>query len=1355
MSSSTRHAEWLSLVETSGPFLVPAVLNEVFPQGLEAIESSSRKRLRSAYDEWAEALDNNDPDLEALHREWIRLALQEFLEFEESVFSKYDQKDISLTYKSPEVDASFAPDYLLQDGDKEKPLLLVSVFPPGTDFEKVNLGDGWPVSLTERMTLLCRSAKVRLGLLTNGERWMLVNAPMESSTGHTSWYARLWFQEPITLQAFQTLLGVRRFFGPEEERLDALLDKSLEQQEEVTNTLGEQVRRAVEVLVQALDRADQDRNRELLKDISPAELYEAGLTVMMRSVFILCAEERGLLLLGDETYDQCYAISTIRSQLAADADRYGPEVLERRHDAWSRLLAVFRAVYGGIEHEALRLPALGGSLFDPDRFPFLEGRAKDTSWKDTPARPLPIDNRTVLLLLSALQVLEHHGGALLLSYKALDVEQIGHVYEGLLEHTVKRLPDTTLGFEGTKKVWNPNITLDELEALNGSDTEKQIKFLQEGTGRSKTAIKNGLKKEVDDATFGRIVAACGGDHELAERIRPFANLLRTDAWGDYIVYKADSYAVSSGMDRRETGTHYTPKSLTEVIVEKTLEPVAYIGPAEGKPRAEWKIKRPEELLDLKICDPAMGSGAFLVQVCRWLSKRLVESWGSEEKKKNFVTVDGEITNKLEGQEPLPSNLDERLLIAKRLIAEKCLYGVDINPLAVELAKMSIWLVTMSKGRPFGFLDHNLRSGDSLLGIHRLDQLTKLSMEPDKQHQLRVFGQNIERAVNEAIETRKLIRNRRIRDIEDVDYMANLDIQARNRLTAAHMIADAMIGDVLMCNRNTSKLSASMNSLASFAGDCIEGDSGAIERITKRARDSLSLDINNVRSHRSTFQWSLEFPEVFAQGGFDAIVSNPPFMGGKRISAALSGRYRDYIIEVLADGTKGNADLCAYFFLRNRHLLSSNGCYGMLATNSIAQGDTREVGLDQLEAEGFQIYRAFSSLKWPGKANLHVAIVWSTRNKWRGSCQLNDTRISEIPTLLSTEVVGDKKPFRLQCNKSLSFQGSNIRGRGFILSTDEKERLVHENSKNADVIFGYLTGEDINNSPQQSSDRYVINFFDWEEGKARKYNGPFQRVQTLVLPERKRIKHKGSREKCVRHFWRYDSQAKKLYKTIKGRDKVLVTARVSPTCAIAVVNNTYVFYETVIVFDLPVTWGFPLLQSSLHWEWVRQYTGTFGATTIRYTASDCFETFPFPTVTNDMIASGSEYLEYRKELLLNDNIGLTSLYNRFNDPSESSHSIKKLRELQVTVDRAVVLAYGWDDSSVSHGFCDTKQGVRFTLSTDCRRQILHSLLELNHERHEKGIKTGSAIRPPGEKSKNHTSVKIKSSNNNDLFEGGNH
>ena len=208
------------------------------------------------------------------------------------------------------------------------------------------------------------------------------------TTGFASWYATLWLEEPLTLRAFRSLLGVQRFFSvADDETLEAMLAESASNQQEVTDQLGYQVREAVEVLIQSLDRTDQDQGRELLAGIPETDLYEAALTVMMRLVFLFSAEERGLLLLGDPLYDEHYAVSTLVAKLQEAADQHGEEVLERRHDAWVRLLSTFRAVYGGVQHERLKLLPYGGKLFNPDRFPFLEGRKQGTTWKDTPGRP--------------------------------------------------------------------------------------------------------------------------------------------------------------------------------------------------------------------------------------------------------------------------------------------------------------------------------------------------------------------------------------------------------------------------------------------------------------------------------------------------------------------------------------------------------------------------------------------------------------------------------------------------------------------------------------------------------------------------------------------------------------------------------------------------------------------------------------------------------------------------------------------------------------------------------------------------------------------------------------------------------
>ena len=737
--------EWLKLIEVSGPFLEVPVLREVFPQGLDALASGRPQRLRRTYEEWRDAVDVDDVDLSALHAAWIDEVLLTALEMDGAVLRRGRAIPDRLTLAMPEHGVSIRPDMaVVNPTNDDAPLLLIHIYEPDTDLDATRRFEGLAITPADRMVSLLRATGCPIGLVTNGERWQLVHAPVGAVAGFASWYARYWGPEPETLRAFVSLLGVRRFFGPDEGKLPSLYERSLKHQDDVTEALGEQVRRAVEVLVQALDRADQDRNRELLRDVDPRELYEAGLTVMMRLVFLLAAEERGLLLLGDPRYDAFYAISSLRMQLRSDSE----EILERRRSAWSRLLALFRGVYGGIDHPTLRLPALGGSLFDPDRYPFLEGRKRGTSWRSDPAEPLPIDDRTVLLLLEAIQTF--HGRTL--SYRALNVEQIGHVYEGLLDRTVKRVADVTLELDSGAKAKSPRVTLGEIESARLDGTAMAAELLKERSERSDSAIRNALDRVTDDRLAARLLTVCRGDIVLRDRILPYATLLRTDPWGYPLVQHSGAFVVAFGTDRRDSGAHYTPKVLTEKIVGETLTPIVYHGPAQGKAEEQWVLKSASELLDLKICDPAMGSGAFLVQVCRWLSDRLVEAWSATEAAGKKIDSEGRIfaEDDADGFEPLSQAPEERAMLAMRLIAERCLYGVDVNPLAVELAKLSLWLTTMSKGRPFGFLDHNLRSGDSLLGIHDIGQLTELSMAPKGSKQLRLFGRSIQAAVETAI-----------------------------------------------------------------------------------------------------------------------------------------------------------------------------------------------------------------------------------------------------------------------------------------------------------------------------------------------------------------------------------------------------------------------------------------------------------------------------------------------------------------------------------------------------------------------------------------------------------------------------
>jgi hypothetical protein len=1376
MSSARHHAEWLSLVETSGPFLSMPVLLSAFPQGLDAHDPEHARDLRLALDEWEESQEGPRPD-RAIHTAWIRFVLTRTLELPDDALAAGQAIPPALRVTVPEHGESLVPDLLVRnpDGGPEpgKPRLLVQTYPPGQDLGRAVAGQRWKASPETRMVELLRGLGLRLGLVTNGEHWMLVWAPANEAAGFGSWYASLWLEEPLTLRAFRSLLGAHRFFGvPESATLEALLAESASAQQEVTDQLGYQVRRAVEVLVHSLDRADKDRGRTLLRDVPETRLYEAAVTVMMRLVFLFAAEERGLLLLGDPLFDQHYAVSTLRARLRETADQHGEEILEHRIDAWCRLLATFRAVHAGIRHDRLTLPAYGGTLFDPDRFPFLEGRAAGTSWRNTPASPLPVTNRTVLHLLEALQLLQVRvpgGGpaeARRLSFRALDIEQIGHVYEGLLDHTAVRATGPVIGLVGTREK-EPEVTLSELEGLRARDEARLREFLEEETGRSGPAIKRALTYQPVGEDLNRFLIACDNNDALERRVRPFAGLVREDTFGYPVVISPGSVYVTQGSDRRTTGTHYTPRSLTEPIVQHTLDPLVYVGPAEGKPRSEWRLRPPADLLALKICDMAMGSGAFLVQTCRYLSERLVEAWEDAEKRHPGapgVTPEGAASSGAADERLIPKDTEERLALARRLVADRCLYGVDKNPMAVEMAKLSLWLVTLQKDRPFTFLDHALRCGDSLLGLTSPEQISSYHLDPQSGSQLPLWASICAPALKAAMDRRRQLESFTVEGIRDAEAKARLLAEADAALQTVKLIADAIVAAAIStAGQRGHRLDDRLEELSErlTAALTATSDANRTERLAALRKEIADMLRGGTSAERVPFHWLLEFPEVFpadvpGKRGFDAIVGNPPFRGGKLISGIYGKDYREFLVQHLATGTKGHADLCAYFFLRAGQILRDGGGFGLLATNTIAQGDTREVGLDQLTADGLVIPRAVPSRKWPGTANLEVAHVWVRRGPWAGEHVLDDRPAPGITAFLTPPGAVTGKPYPLVANAKKSFIGSYVLGMGFVLTPDEAQTLIDKDPRNRDVLFPYLNGEDLNSRPDQSASRWVINFRDWplrrgatgrwSEASDREraawlregvvpndYSHPVAAdypdclgiVAEKVRPERQRRKPNGEfvlRRPLPQRWWRYADRRPELYATIAGLRRLLVTAEVSKHASVAFAPATLVFSHMLIVFSLAEFSELALLQSSIHEIWARAHGSTL-ETRFRYTPSDCFDTFPFPTSLPTLEPAGRRYDSERNSVMLATSTGLTKIYNRFHDPGVAASDIQTLRELHVELDNAVVAAYSWTDLDLSHGFHETRQGLRFGISDSARQEILARLLALNHERYTDEVRRG--------------------------------
>jgi hypothetical protein len=1342
-STSRHHSDWLSLVEVSGPFVSLPVLLRVFPQGLEPRDPVQAKALRAAYAKWQE-----NPTAHGRQRAWVIYVLTAVLGYPQNQIVEGQTLPAGMEANMPEMGETLRPDFALVgpsgSDNANRAHLLIACYPEEQALDKPVIGKHWKAMPATRMMELLHGAGVSLGLITNGEHWMLVYAPRRETTGYASWYAALWLDEAITLRAFHSLLGVRRFFGvAADSTLLALFKESSQDQQEVTDQLGYQVREAVEVLIQSFDAIDKDSNRTLLRGITETALYEAALTIMMRLVFLFSAEERGLLHLGKPIYDENYAVSTLQEQLQEVADRYGEEVLERRCDAYSRLLAVFRAVHGGIRHQDLLMQAYGGSLFDPDRYPFLEGRPVGSAWRSTSAEPLAVNNRVVLHLLNSLQRLRIKGSAggaaetRRISFRALGVEQIGHVYEGLLDHTAVRADEPVLGIKGTRSK-EPEIPISKLESIFVQGQEKLIDFLKDETGRSVTALRRAL----DDGRLVneyKLLKDHGHGEKLTERIQPFVRLIRGDSFDNPLVVLPGSVYVTGGATRRSTGTHYTPPSLTKPIVQHTLEPLVYEGPAEGWPREQWKLKSPKVILDLKVCDMALGSGAFQVQVCRYLAERLVEAWENAEKLhpgEVLITPDGKFSKGSPRERLIPTDADERIVIARRVVADRCLYGVDINPMAVEMAKLSIWLITVDANRPFTFLDHAFKCGDSLLGISNLEQIEWFGLRPGAV-QKPMGAMNLFRHVDVAKEKRKQLVTLASDMPEQIAAKAALYAEAEEAVTKLNAAADVL-------------LSVELKGLKAKAYEQERGlAADHMMAYWAMGLDKLKEYATKRMAGHHCLHWPLVFPEVFEQGGFDAFVGNPPFIGGQKITGILGTAYRDYLVTILADGRKGSADLCAYFFLRVGQYLRENGMAGLLATNTIAQGDTREVGLDQLAFKGFSFPRANPSHPWPGMANLEIAHVWMRRGNWKGQYVLNDHLATGITSFLTAPGLVQGKPYRLAANSNKSFQGSIVLGMGFVLTPEEAQALLAKDNRNSDCLFPYLNGEDVNSRPDQSPSRWVINFLNWPLNRTaagiwktaneddrktwlrqgvvpKDYPDPVATdypdlliiVEERVKPERTQNNDAGARQ----FWWRFLRTRGELYTTISRMERVMAIPETTKYCTFSWYSTNIIFsHMTKVVADNSSA-NNCILSSTIHESWGREYSSTL-ETRLKYITTDAYETFPFPASFDGLANIGERYYQHRQFIMQTRQEGLTTTYNRFHNPQEQSPDIVQLRTLHVEMDQTVAAAYGWNDLDLGHGFHENRQGMRFTISEAARREVLDRLLALNHQRYAEEVNAG--------------------------------
>jgi len=835
-----------------------------------------------------------------------------------------------------------------------------------------------------------------------------------------------------------------------------------------------------------------------------------------------------------------------------------------------------------------------------------------------------------------------------------------------------------------------------------------------------------------------------------------------------------------GDDRSSSGSHYTPEELVRPLIKHSLD---YL--------IEDKLKEadPEKgLLSLTICDVACGSGHILLSAARRVGFELAKVRSKED-------------------QPTPSVLR----VAVRDVIRHCIYGVDLNPLAVELCKVALWLEAHEPGEPLNFLDHHIKCGNAIVGLAHAEELEKgiaseafKTLPGDDKEIASAFKKRNDQELKTSGQLSTFDVDKVDTELKDVqgDFFrftqlpedtleqiakkekAYQDLTNGKKWWRLKNLADLQVAQFFIPKTiaNKEKLTTHSQYNTYLKQGTQIFDRGASMTISQEKR---------------FFHWFLEFPEVFQKGGFDCILGNPPFLGGLRISSNFGDNYLSYLKFNYAPAG-GTCDFVAYFFRRDFDIIKIGGFQSLISTNTISQGDTREGALDVILSDHGDINFAVKSMKWPGQANLEITLVTINKQYLRVSKYIKDKEVDFINALLeSGRNIGNPKP--IHNNQSKCFTGSTVLGKGFILSKEEGDLVKSVDEKYADVIYPYLIGDDINNTPDQSPQRYVINYFDWSESKAREYALTFNIVEEKVRPERVKV----NREARQKYWWRFGDRAVNLYNNIKDNDSVFVVCRVTKHLCFSKVSAGYVYDIGTNTLKFQEFKPFSIIQSTLHECWARKY-GSSLETRLRYTNEDCFENFPFPQnlkvdQEKQLENIGFSYHDYRGKLMLGVKLGLTKTYNLFHCNSitslainekdkqvqglqkhldktpntisfnETAKGIVKLRELHTEMDQAVLEAYGWhqDDPKwgraiqLRHDFYEVdylpeNDRVRYTIHPEARKEVLKRLLLLNHERYAEEVAAGLHDKKDGKKDtkekkeKSPKKVKVKEPQNQEAI-----
>lgn len=851
-----------------------------------------------------------------------------------------------------------------------------------------------------------------------------------------------------------------------------------------------------------------------------------------------------------------------------------------------------------------------------------------------------------------------------------------------------------------------------------------------------------------------------GDLDVEEFGSVYEGLLEYDpAFED--VLGMPVFIFKKGDERSKTGSHYTPEELVKPLIKHSLD---YL--------IEDKLKEKDSekgLLSLKICDVACGSGHILLSAARRVATEL---------------------SRVRTGEDQPSPLSFRKAI--RDVIVNCIYGVDKNPLAVELCKVALWLEMHNPGEPLNFLDSHIKCGDSIVGLaHREElengiateafkalpgddkEIAQLFSKKNKRERVEYetktaqlkadFDKSIEDGVQESmVEYRKFASMPETTPVEiSAKEKAYKKFQAGKGRSFLKAMADLQVAQFFIpkISENKEKLITDTDYRQMLGGWL-----GWQDRRTSFA-NVIALD-------KKFFNWFLEFPEVFNQGGFDCILGNPPFLGGKKISGSFGDNYLNFI-KTNTQPSSGGLDLVTYFFRRIFVIVKQRGFQALISTNTISQGDSRVGGLENIINKGGIINYAIKSTPWPGLAAVEVSLISIFKDfEWNKKHYLNNRLVDSINSYLSDDS-SRESPFVLFQNKNLAFMGSNVLGKGFILDEKNALKLIDLYPEHAKVISPFINADDINNNPEQNPGRFIINFRDWEENYCEnKFPELYSIIKTKVKPERDKVKRDAYRTK----WWQFAEKAVHMYETIEPLERYLMMPLTTKFLSFTFNKQRIIISHAAGAVAFESFFKFSLLTCSFHDLWAWKQSSTMGGNTLRYTPSNAFETYPFPQhlshkIVQELEQIGENYYNHRQKQMLTLQMGLTKAYNAFHAKEISerivtseilkldkrvieeqfgkevwnlwNHLLKtpctcsigeavagiiKFRELHVAMDNAVLEAYGWSDIQLRHDFYEVdylpeNDRIRYTIHPDARKEILKRLLELNHKIHEEEMKAG--------------------------------